>query len=153
MRPRVRHQPMVALTSLPPFQARLLAARLGAEGILWQLRGASQVYPFAPVDVLVSPDEVERAREVLLLAPLQPREVEAGFDPPADPGSDPGSDPESDPRSGVGSGFGVDPGADHAVHNGDAARRRPRRALRTWMVWLAIGALVLALCLQVSHWG
>ena len=44
---------MVPMTSLPPFQARLLAARLGAEGILWQLRGETAVYPFAAVEVLV----------------------------------------------------------------------------------------------------
>src|SRR5215211_4506391 len=56
---------MVPMTSLPPFQARLLAARLGAEGILWQLRGESALYPIAAVEVLVEADEVERARAVL----------------------------------------------------------------------------------------
>ena len=56
---------MVPMTSLPPFQARLLAARLGAEGILWQLRGETAIYPFAPVEVLVEADEVEHARALL----------------------------------------------------------------------------------------
>jgi hypothetical protein len=56
---------MVPMTNLPPFQARLLAARLGAEGILWQLRGETAVYPFAAVEVLVEAEQVERARALL----------------------------------------------------------------------------------------
>src|SRR5215831_16158140 len=30
---------------LSPFEARVLAARLGAEGVVWELRGGSSVYP------------------------------------------------------------------------------------------------------------
>jgi len=49
------------------FEAQILAARLGAEGILWQLRGGSadSVYPVGSVDVLVAADDFERARELL----------------------------------------------------------------------------------------
>jgi hypothetical protein len=61
---------LVTLDVLAPFPARLLAARLGAEGIVWQLRGESSVYPFGSVEVLVEADHVERAREVAGLAPL-----------------------------------------------------------------------------------
>jgi hypothetical protein len=56
---------MVQLGTLPPFQARLLAARLGAEGILWQLRGESSIYPFASVDVLVEESRLDSARDML----------------------------------------------------------------------------------------
>jgi hypothetical protein len=61
---------LVTLDVLAPFPARLLAARLGAEGIVWQLRGESSVYPFGSVEVLVEAEAVERAREVAGLEPL-----------------------------------------------------------------------------------
>ena len=62
---------MVHLATAPSaFEARLLAARLGAEGMLWQLRGESSVYPMGSVDVLVEADELDRARELLLVAEL-----------------------------------------------------------------------------------
>jgi len=67
---------MVHLASVPsPFEARILAARLGAEGIVWELRGADSVYPVGPVQVLVEEDGADRARELLLAD-----EVEAVFD-------------------------------------------------------------------------
>ncbi len=67
---------MVPLASGNQFEAQLLAARLGAEGVVWQMRGACSVYPFGTVDVLVDADDLERARELLLVD-----EVEAVFDP------------------------------------------------------------------------
>jgi hypothetical protein len=60
---------MVRLTTCgDAFEARLLAARLGSEGIVWSLRGGHDG-PFAVgnVDVLVDADDFETAREVLLL--------------------------------------------------------------------------------------
>lgn len=50
------------------FHGRVLAARLGAEGILVQLRGVSDgPYPLQrPVEVLVEEDQLALAREVLL---------------------------------------------------------------------------------------
>ena len=66
---------LVTLDVLAPFPARLLAARLGAEGIVWQLRGESSVYPFGSVEVLVEADHVERAREVARLEPLPASEA------------------------------------------------------------------------------
>ena len=53
------------------FEARVLAARLGSEGIVWSLRGGHDG-PFAlgTVDVLVDADDYETAREVLLLQDL-----------------------------------------------------------------------------------
>jgi hypothetical protein len=54
-------------TTRSGFEARVLAARLGAEGILWQLRGGGSdgVYPVGDVEVLVATDDLERAREML----------------------------------------------------------------------------------------
>ena len=72
-----------------PFEARVLAARLGAAGLIVQLRGGGvdSVYPMGAVEVLVSEDDLEVARELLLAD-----EVESAFDPtdpaprPAAPG-------------------------------------------------------------------
>jgi hypothetical protein len=54
-------------TTRSGFEAQVLAARLGSEGILWQLRGGSadSVYPVGAVDVLVAADDLDRARELL----------------------------------------------------------------------------------------
>jgi hypothetical protein len=59
---------MVRLTTCgDAFEARVLAARLGAEGIVWSLRGGHDG-PFAigAVDVLVDADDYESARELLI---------------------------------------------------------------------------------------
>ena len=48
------------------FEAKIVVARLGAEGVLCQTRGDSDsVYPFSWVEILVPEDEVELARELL----------------------------------------------------------------------------------------
>ena len=73
---------MVHLVTLPnQVQARILAARLGAEGLLWQLRGESSVYPMTPVEVLVEADGLATARALLSAAAadaVEPRLDEAG---------------------------------------------------------------------------
>ncbi|HLM64374.1 MAG TPA: hypothetical protein VK306_08765 [Acidimicrobiales bacterium] len=48
-----------------PLTARILAAQLGAEGVVWQLRGADDLYPVGPVELLVDETDLEVAREVL----------------------------------------------------------------------------------------
>ena len=49
------------------FQARVLAARLGSEGIVTELRGGVDgPYPFGDVTVLVSTDGLDLARSLLL---------------------------------------------------------------------------------------
>jgi hypothetical protein len=74
---------MVLLMTAPsPFAAQVLVARLGAEGILWELRGQSSVYPVGQVDVLVEEDAIARARSLVA-------------DPAADPGEQ-GLDGEPD---------------------------------------------------------
>jgi hypothetical protein len=62
------------------FHARVIAARLGAEGILTQLRGnVGGPYPFGEVSVWVGEDDAEEASELLLAD-----EVEAAFAPHPD---------------------------------------------------------------------
>ena len=56
------------------FEAKLLAARLGSEGVVWQLRGGVDgPYPMGPVDVLVEAERLDEARE--LLTPALPTEA------------------------------------------------------------------------------
>jgi hypothetical protein len=76
---------MVPLTTAAnPLAARILAAHLGAEGIVWQLRGnVDGPYPVGPVEVLVPADDLERARAVV---------ASADSDPVAIPDDGPGLD-------------------------------------------------------------
>ena len=59
---------MVRLTTCgDAFEARVLAARLGSEGIVWSLRGGHDgPFAFGAVDVLVDADDSEDARQLLL---------------------------------------------------------------------------------------
>jgi hypothetical protein len=59
------------------FEARVLAARLGAEGIVAQLRGGGidGPYPMGLIEVLVSEGDLPAARELLLVD-----DVESAFD-------------------------------------------------------------------------
>jgi hypothetical protein len=62
------------------FHARVIAARLGADGIVTQLRGSVDgPYPVGDVSVWVAEDDAESASELLLAD-----EVEASFDLPED---------------------------------------------------------------------
>ena len=57
--------PLVTVGS--SFQARVLAARLGSEGIVTSLHGAVDgPYPFGDVQVKVDADDLALARELLL---------------------------------------------------------------------------------------
>jgi hypothetical protein len=59
---------MVRVTTVAnPVTARILAAQLGAEGVVWQLRGGGNdgLYPVGPVELLVDADDEATAREVL----------------------------------------------------------------------------------------
>ena len=65
------------------FHARLLVARLGAEGILTQVRGGLDgPYPTGAVEVLVAQDDLAEAREVLLADEVE--DALAGADEPDD---------------------------------------------------------------------
>lgn len=62
------------------FHAQVIAARLGADGIVTQLKGSvSGPYPIGDVSVWVVEEDAESARELLLAD-----EVEAAFDLPDD---------------------------------------------------------------------
>jgi hypothetical protein len=75
---------MVPLTTASSsFEARVVAARLGSEGFLCELRGnVDGPYPVGPVGVFVSADQVEEARELLLAD-----EVAEIFEAPAHDGA------------------------------------------------------------------
>jgi hypothetical protein len=66
------------LTTLDQFEARVLVARLGAEGILWELRGGHDgPYPMGPVHVYVDAEDLARAKDlVAMTAELAPEDDE-----------------------------------------------------------------------------
>jgi len=73
------------LTTLDQFEARVLVARLGAEGMLWELRGGHDgPYPMGPVHVYVEADDLTRARELVADTAELPAEDEhdASFNRP-----------------------------------------------------------------------
>jgi hypothetical protein len=54
------------LSTLDQFEARVLAARLGAEGVLWEMRGGHDgPYPMGPVHIYVDAEDLPKARELL----------------------------------------------------------------------------------------
>jgi hypothetical protein len=66
------------------FHAHVLAARLGADGIVTQLRGPGEgPYPMGDVRVYVREDDVEVARELLLADEVESAFDEGAHDPPA----------------------------------------------------------------------
>jgi len=75
---------MVHLRTVPDvFHARVIAARLGADGILTELRGAvGGPYPIGSVSVWVTPADEEIASELLLADELEALfdEVPEGWD-------------------------------------------------------------------------
>ncbi len=67
-------------TARDSFEARIIAARLGADGIVWELRGAVDgPYPIGEVQVLVEAGEVNVAR-ALLTVEAEGFDVRAGVD-------------------------------------------------------------------------
>ena len=77
---------MVHLRTVPDvFHARVIAARLGADGILTELRGAvGGPYPVGSVSVWVEPSDEPIARELLLADELEAafEDVPEGWDTP-----------------------------------------------------------------------
>ena len=70
---------MVRLTTCgDAFEARVLAARLGAEGIVWSLRGGHDgPLALGTVDVLVDADDYSAARDLLASDPAWDGELAA----------------------------------------------------------------------------
>ena len=73
---------MVPLTTAAnPLAARILAAHLGAEGIVWELRGnVDGPYPIGPVEVLVAEEDLALAREVVVEQEVEPLDDEPAAD-------------------------------------------------------------------------
>jgi hypothetical protein len=60
------------VTASSPMEARVLTARLGAEGIIWEVRGSVDgPLALGPIDVLVDIEEFDTARELLLIDELE----------------------------------------------------------------------------------
>lgn len=78
---------MVHLATLSSsFEAQLVAARLGAEGVVWQLQGpVGGPLPLSDVSVLVDEGDLVRAREILLLDGLGSPGDQIAADPLVDP--------------------------------------------------------------------
>jgi hypothetical protein len=63
------------MTAANAMEARIIAARLGAEGIVWEFRGSVDgPLALGPVEVLVDAEGLETAREMMLVD-----EVESAF--------------------------------------------------------------------------
>ncbi len=75
---------MVPLTTVPSaFHARVIAARIGSEGIVCELRGGVDgPYPMGDVHVLVPEDELGDARDLLLADDVESAFEDAGVAPP-----------------------------------------------------------------------
>lgn len=64
------------------FQARVIAARLGSEGIVTSLRGAVDgPYPFGDVLVFVDAEDMALARQLLLADEVEEAFVDVDVDP------------------------------------------------------------------------
>ena len=75
------------MTADDGFSAKVVAAQLGVEGIVWELRGGVDgPYPFGPVHVFVTAADLDEARAVL--ASAAPLDEEDDGDEPRPRGSD-----------------------------------------------------------------
>ncbi len=74
---------MVRVTTVgDPIEARIIAARLGSEGVVWELRGGvSGPYPMGPIHVFVDEADLELASELMALADETDGEADAGRAP------------------------------------------------------------------------
>ena len=68
----------VKLVTTTPIAAGVLAARLGSDGIVCDVRGPSSSYPFGPAHVYVLEGDLAEAREVLAII-----DDDDGANPPA----------------------------------------------------------------------
>ena len=66
------------MTADDAFAAKVVAARLGVEGIVWELRGGVDgPYPFGPVQVFVTEADLAEAQAVLAaVSPLDEEEAD-----------------------------------------------------------------------------
>ncbi|MEW6154620.1 MAG: hypothetical protein AB1673_11620 [Actinomycetota bacterium] len=78
---------MVRLTTVAhPFHARVIAARVGCEGIVTELRGAVEgPYPMGDIDVYVNEIDLPVATELLLADEVESAFDDGDDDPPEGP--------------------------------------------------------------------
>jgi hypothetical protein len=127
------------------FEARVLVARLGSEGIVTQVRGSLDgPYPVGAVEVLVEEDQLVAAREILTAGPVEDGDGwdadphdRAAPDGPDDPG---GGGWRTDPPDGAGTDAASPP--DVPVL---AARRRRMAPLLLVVVLVPLAAALVAL--------
>jgi hypothetical protein len=141
---------MVHLRTVPDaWHARVLAARLGCEGIVTHLEGnLAGPYPFGAVRVLVEADQAELAAELLLAD-----EVEAAF------GAGMAGHPALPSAPGAPAGAGDDAGADagtvgHLAQDlslGAGAPRHPASVVRLRRAAAALVALAIAGAGALAH--
>jgi hypothetical protein len=62
------------------FHARVIAARLGSEGMLTQVRGGSGIYPGGESSVFVAEPDLDAAVELLMADEVEDAFVEPMFD-------------------------------------------------------------------------
>lgn len=71
------------MTAGSSFEAKVVAARLGSEGILFEVRGSlDSVYPLGTVTILVPAGELDTARDVLMVDAVE--DAFADMDPTDD---------------------------------------------------------------------
>jgi hypothetical protein len=140
----VDHLQLVPLaTGLSDFEAKVLTARLGAEGIIWQFRGiVDSVYPLGGIDVLVPADELDDARTLLQIM-AEDRAVYENH------GSTGRAHPDHDLE------FGLDPG--HDAEESDAPWDRDRatgsyRASR-WFATVLLAVMLMFLVVRMFALG
>ncbi len=122
-------------TASGTFHARVIAARLGAEGIPAELRGASDgIYPLpGAVDVYVDARDAFQAREILIgdeVDAIYEDEVSAVYE-------------EVDPA-------GDDPGGTYPVDSSYENRPRRRSLLATGAVAIMLGALLVSVIVAMK---
>ena len=72
------------VTARSPMEAKVFAARLGAEGFVWELRGSVDgPLAIGPVEVLVEEHDLPVARELLLSDEVEGALLATADDPPA----------------------------------------------------------------------
>jgi hypothetical protein len=62
------------------FHARVIAARLGADGMLTELRGGSGIYPGAAISVFIDEHDLDSAQELLMADEVEDAFVEPIYD-------------------------------------------------------------------------
>jgi hypothetical protein len=62
------------------FHARVIAARLGADGMLTEVRGGSGIYPGSAISVFIDEQDLDSAQELLMADEVEDAFVEPIYD-------------------------------------------------------------------------